>query len=200
MTGTPRAAASAASASNHGVPGALIRTIAVPPPSSHVPTAARAVSLSAGATASSRSSSTTSAPLATALPKRSGRSPGTNRNVVAVMVPQGKGFRGPDCVFARCGRGHLSTIVDSSIGRSEGSGMRGDWIYDWAKVEMEYRAGRAPAPMRHRRHARASRNSTKRGFTASAWVKLRKWAPPSTTTSGSAAGSASASSAARSTG
>ncbi len=23
--------------------------------------------------------------------------------------------------------------------------MRGDWIYDWAKVEMEYRAGPTPA-------------------------------------------------------
>ncbi|WP_370963270.1 hypothetical protein [Amycolatopsis sp. cg9] len=29
--------------------------------------------------------------------------------------------------------------------------MRGDWIYDWAKVEMEYRAGPAPVAAGPRR-------------------------------------------------
>ncbi|MFJ7214351.1 hypothetical protein [Amycolatopsis sp. NPDC098790] len=28
--------------------------------------------------------------------------------------------------------------------------MRGDWIYDWVRVEMEYRAG-PPRPVRRRR-------------------------------------------------
>jgi hypothetical protein len=44
---------------------------------SHSTTAARAVALSAGGTASSRSRITRSAPVATALSKRSGRLPGT---------------------------------------------------------------------------------------------------------------------------
>ncbi|MGK3202206.1 hypothetical protein [Amycolatopsis sp. MEPSY49] len=30
--------------------------------------------------------------------------------------------------------------------------MRGDWIYDWVRVEMEYRAG-PPQPVRGRREA-----------------------------------------------
>ncbi|MCR6482402.1 hypothetical protein M8542_06215 [Amycolatopsis sp. OK19-0408] len=32
--------------------------------------------------------------------------------------------------------------------------MRGDWIYDWVRVEMEYRAGPAPAVRRERPAAR----------------------------------------------
>ncbi|MEV7096227.1 hypothetical protein AB0M80_25595 [Amycolatopsis sp. NPDC051045] len=36
--------------------------------------------------------------------------------------------------------------------------MRGDWIHDWVQVEMEYRAGRPPAPVvRAARHRRPSR-------------------------------------------
>ncbi|MEV4146686.1 hypothetical protein AB0J40_23680 [Amycolatopsis sp. NPDC049691] len=31
--------------------------------------------------------------------------------------------------------------------------MRGDWIYDWVRVEMEYRAG-PPHPVRRRREPR----------------------------------------------
>jgi hypothetical protein len=31
------------------------------------------------------------------------------------------------------------------VGLDEGIDMRGDWIYDWVRVEMEYRAG-SPVP------------------------------------------------------
>ncbi|WP_329047242.1 hypothetical protein OG738_34035 [Amycolatopsis sp. NBC_01488] len=40
--------------------------------------------------------------------------------------------------------------------------MRGDWIYDWVRVEMEYRAGPPPAARRPRstpRHWAALRAS-----------------------------------------
>lgn len=33
--------------------------------------------------------------------------------------------------------------------------MRGDWIYDWVRVEMEYRAG---PPRVHREHRPATRH------------------------------------------
>ncbi|MEU7790825.1 MULTISPECIES: hypothetical protein [unclassified Amycolatopsis] len=36
--------------------------------------------------------------------------------------------------------------------------MRGDWIYDWAKVEMEYRAGPAPAAVARRRPSKVWRS------------------------------------------
>jgi hypothetical protein len=35
--------------------------------------------------------------------------------------------------------------------------MRGDWIYDWARVEMEYRAGPVTARRRDGEPRRASR-------------------------------------------
>ncbi|RSM44420.1 hypothetical protein DMA12_16465 [Amycolatopsis balhimycina DSM 5908] len=35
--------------------------------------------------------------------------------------------------------------------------MRGDWIHDWVRVEMEYRAGPAPAGPRERPARPASR-------------------------------------------
>ncbi|MET8853261.1 hypothetical protein [Amycolatopsis sp. NPDC004625] len=37
--------------------------------------------------------------------------------------------------------------------------MRGDWIYDWVQVEMDYRTGQPPAPLvraaKERRPARS---------------------------------------------
>ncbi|MEU0792523.1 hypothetical protein ABZ342_20830 [Amycolatopsis sp. NPDC005961] len=36
--------------------------------------------------------------------------------------------------------------------------MRGDWIHDWVRVEMEYRAGPPPAARRPREHRPAARH------------------------------------------
>ncbi|SFW82776.1 hypothetical protein [Amycolatopsis australiensis] len=36
--------------------------------------------------------------------------------------------------------------------------MRGDWIYDWVRVEMEYRAGPPPVVRRGRADRRAPRH------------------------------------------
>ncbi|GAB3145434.1 hypothetical protein GCM10027258_35950 [Amycolatopsis stemonae] len=36
--------------------------------------------------------------------------------------------------------------------------MRGDWIYDWVRVEMEYRAGPAPVVRRPRPDRSPSRH------------------------------------------
>jgi hypothetical protein len=73
----------ARSSSNQGVCWLLMRTIARRPPARHAATASRARALASGATASSRSRITSCAPLAAALSKRSGRSPGTNSRLRA---------------------------------------------------------------------------------------------------------------------
>lgn len=36
---------------------------------------------------------------------------------------------------------------------TKGATVRGDWIHDWVRVEMEYRAGRPPAPVVRERPA-----------------------------------------------
>src|SRR5687767_2311458 len=64
-----------------------MRTSARWPAASQAATDSRARALDAGATASSRSRMTSSAPLATALSKRSGRSPGTNSKLRAIRAP-----------------------------------------------------------------------------------------------------------------
>ena len=78
IAGTPRRCTNSTSASCHGVPKALIRTIATFPAASQSATWSRAASLSPAPTASSRSTITTSAPVPTAFANRSGRLPGTN--------------------------------------------------------------------------------------------------------------------------
>src|SRR5690349_7468437 len=80
MPATPRNLPSAASCSNQGVPTAFTRISTGRSHESHPATACLARSLSPGATASSRSTMTASAPLPKAFSKRSGRVPGTNRN------------------------------------------------------------------------------------------------------------------------
>lgn len=56
-----------------------------------------------------------------------------------------------DGVFTRCAGGPLRTNVGFLRRVSEAT-MRGDWIYDWVRVEMEYRAGPRPEARRPPRH------------------------------------------------
>jgi hypothetical protein len=79
MPAMPAAPQTARSSRYHSVVSALMRSRTLRPGASHCRTAALACALFAGGTASSRSMITASAPLAQALSKRSGRSPGTNR-------------------------------------------------------------------------------------------------------------------------
>ncbi len=89
MTAAGRSAAAAArSSACQAVAAALMRTITGSVVKSRR-SAARAVALAAGATASSRSRITASAPEAAALPKRSGRSAGTNRGARTVPIRSG---------------------------------------------------------------------------------------------------------------
>jgi hypothetical protein len=73
-------------------------------------------------------------------------------------------------VNAQCAAAGLRTTVDSD----EGITMRGDWIYDWVRVEMEYRAdaGRGTAVSRQRTDGAAS------GYWRTLWAGLFTHRPP----------------------
>ena len=79
MPAIPAAAQSFKSSRNHSVSTPLIRTSTGWAGDAHAARAVRAAAFSEGGTASSRSTSTASAPAAYALAKRSGRLPGTKR-------------------------------------------------------------------------------------------------------------------------